>query len=393
MKIPRFKPVFFERRTYAWGITIPPYLSPSGRVTRRFFLTLREAKEFGAHMRRRYDDHEHDSTYLSRDRLGEAAKAYDLIAGVSKDTGKTYTLAGIVEDWARRERQAARSVSLDTLFDEYIAARESSSTDIYRSRLRWCQQRLSPLGWRMVSQITSGDLDTALKRECASTRNNFLTYVRAMFNYGLKKGYLLRNPVDQIEFSVRKRREVEIYTPDEVQRLLDDALEQEPGLLPYRVLTLYCGIRPNGEATRVEWDDIKWEDRVVKLSAAITKKGRSRFPRLSDNAIAWLEEYRRRGGVTEGLIAPYTRNQLEVRHRANLERCGVKGIKNGARHSYCSYHLAQYNDINGLTLQSSHANTDMLWRHCYQAATKEDAARYWSIVPKAAVSNVVAMSA
>jgi hypothetical protein len=57
----------------------------------------------------------------------------------------------------------------------------------------------------------------------------------------------------------------------------------------------------------VGWDDIKWEDRVVKLWAGITKKGRTRFPKLRDNAMAWLEAYRQRGGVTEGLIAPYTR--------------------------------------------------------------------------------------
>ena len=61
------------------------------RPERRFFLTLREAKEFAAHMRRRYDDHARDSTYLSRDGLGEAAKAYDLIREISEITGKPYT--------------------------------------------------------------------------------------------------------------------------------------------------------------------------------------------------------------------------------------------------------------------------------------------------------------
>jgi hypothetical protein len=50
-------------------------------------------------MRRQYDDHEYDSTYLNRDRLREAAKAYDLIAEVSKETNKSYTLAGILEVW------------------------------------------------------------------------------------------------------------------------------------------------------------------------------------------------------------------------------------------------------------------------------------------------------
>jgi hypothetical protein len=49
-----------------------------------------------------------------------------------------------------------------------------------------------------------------------------------------------------------------------------------------------------------------------------------------------------------------------------------------------------HQDINALTLQSGHASTDILWRHYYQAATREDAQKYWSIVPKATPSNIVA---
>jgi len=78
-------------------------------------------------MRRRYDNHVHDSTYLSRDKLSDAAKADDLIAEVSGDTGKQYTVLAIVEDWASKERQRVKSVTLNTLFDQFIAARSSRS--------------------------------------------------------------------------------------------------------------------------------------------------------------------------------------------------------------------------------------------------------------------------
>lgn len=345
-------------------------------------------------MRRQYEDHEHDATYLSRDRLKEAAHAYDLIAEVSRETGSsTYTLAGIVRGWAVRERQAAKSVSLDKLFDEYLAARSGSTTELYRSRLGWCKQHMSGLGWHMVSNITPADLESVLKNKCPSTRNSFLSYLRAMFNWGVKRSYLKENPVEKIEFASIKRSEVQIYTPDEVQKLLDDALENDLGLLPYLVLTLFSGVRPHGEVTRVEWVDIKWQDRVVKLSAGITKKGRARFPKLSDNAVEWLEAYRQCGGEMTGPIVKYSRKQLQARRRANLKRSGVKAIQNGSRHSYCSYHLAEFNDINGLVLQSGHANTQTLWNHYYQSALKEDAARYWSVTPKTVASNVLAFTA
>jgi hypothetical protein len=139
MKLPRFKPLYCNGRAHAWAVGIPPYLSPTGKTQRRFFLTLARAKAFGDHMRRRWEDHEHDSTYLTRDKLAEASRAYRLIedlsaeltppiGGVKSDMSESrYTLLSIVQDWASRERAASISVTLESLIDQYIAARSGAS--------------------------------------------------------------------------------------------------------------------------------------------------------------------------------------------------------------------------------------------------------------------------
>jgi integrase len=180
-----------------------------------------------------------------------------------------------------------------------------------------------------------------------------------------------------------KRGEVQIWTPDEVQRLLDDCMEHDLELLPYRVLTIYCGIRPCGEISREDWSDINWIDGEVKLRAGITKKGRPRHPRISANAMQWLEAYRQMGGCVEGKIMPWTQGVLDAKTRANCKRSGVKNIKNGGRHSYCSYSLAIGIKLDDLMLQSGHRDTRTVWSHYYQAATKAEAERFWSILPKA----------
>jgi hypothetical protein len=134
MKLPRFKPIYCNGRTRQWAITVPPYLSPTGRTHRRYFLTLREAKAFGDHMRRQYDDHDYDSTYLHRDRLAEAAKAYKLIEDLtailpdSDSMPRTYTLLDIVQEWCNRQRLASKSVTLEALIDEHIAARKGAAS-------------------------------------------------------------------------------------------------------------------------------------------------------------------------------------------------------------------------------------------------------------------------
>jgi hypothetical protein len=73
---------------------------------------------------------------------------------------------------------------------------------------------------------------------------------------------------------------------------------------------------------------------------------------------------------------------LDPKCKSNYRRTGVKSIKNGARHSYCSYHLAYYNDIDGLTLQSGPQDTQTLWDHYYTAAAKADAASFWEVRPR-----------
>jgi hypothetical protein len=126
-------------------------------------LTLREAKAFGDHCRRQYDDHQFDSTYLHRDQLAEAAKAYKLIEDLRGETGRTsYTLLGIVEDFVRRDRLASKSVTLECLIDEYIASR-SGATVKYVQDIRCLKSRLPGLCVRVVSLISSGDIESAVR--------------------------------------------------------------------------------------------------------------------------------------------------------------------------------------------------------------------------------------
>jgi hypothetical protein len=76
-----------------------------------------------------------------------------------------------------------------------------------------------------------------------------------MFNWGLKKGFLTENPVARIEFASVKRDEMEIWRVDDVQKLLEDCLADDLELLPYRVLTIFCGTRPRDEMSRLTCND------------------------------------------------------------------------------------------------------------------------------------------
>jgi integrase len=175
--------------------------------------------------------------------------------------------------------------------------------------------------------ITVKELEAQLMGEKDTVRNAFQRYLRAIFNWGLKRDYCQVNPALKLEFAEVLRGETEIFEPETVQDILTDALENDLAFLPFRVLGFFCGIRPDGELLRVEWEDLHWQDKVFKLRAEITKKKRTRFVDVSQNALAWLEEYRHRGGTITGKIVPFTKHELRNRHRANWAR--VVGVSKG----------------------------------------------------------------
>ena len=191
-----------------------------------------------------------------------------------------------------------------------------------------------------------------------------MRHLRAFFNYGIKRGHLTENPITRLDFVESSPKEVEVISPEGVAKMLETALANDLGLLPYLVLGFFCGIRPVGELTLLQWSDVDSQNRSVTIRSAISKTKRRRFPELSENAVAWLEAYRERGGVCEEPIVICDERALYTRRQQNQEAAGITHWPNSAmRHSYCSYWLAMHKDINKLVLQSDHTSVDTMWRH------------------------------
>ena len=56
--------------------------------------------------------------------------------------------------------------------------------------------------------------------------------------------------------------------------------------------------------------------------------------------------------------------------------------KNCLRHSFVTYHVALYRDAGKTALLVSHRNQDILFRHYLGIANRNDAERYFNIVPR-----------
>ena len=88
-----------------------------------------------------------------------------------------------MQDFAERERLACKSVTLEVLIDEYVAARPSAAS-AYLTTIKGLKARLPELTYRVVSGLTAGDLDPWLRGLPPSMRNASLRYLKAILNYG-----------------------------------------------------------------------------------------------------------------------------------------------------------------------------------------------------------------
>jgi integrase len=367
-----------------WCLNVPAELSPTGKRHRLFFDTEREAKAETEKLKARRDNFGVSLAAMTPARITEAGEAYKLLEPLGVG------LLDAVREYVETHRQRNASITLRELFDMFLEAKGKRSGK-YLTQLRWARDRMGPLHTKLVADITVRDLDAVLNGERPTVKNAFMRYLRALFNFGLKRDYLPTNPIAKLDFEEVIRTETQIFAPDTVAALLNDCLQNDLELLPFRVLGFFCGVRPDGELQRVEWSDLDWADRILKLRAEITKKKRQRFVEVSPNTFAWLEAYRQRGGSIAGRIVPFTPAELRQRHRANWVRVvgadengkpRQRWIQQGMRHSYCSYWLVEHdNDVDTLVVQSGHESKEVMWASYYRATMKAKGKAFWSIMP------------
>jgi integrase len=213
-----------------------------------------------------------------------------------------------------------------------------------------------------------------------------------MFNHGIKRGYLLDNPILKLDFAHRVRREVQTIPSAIVAKMLNHAIEYDLQLVPFLVLGFFAGIRPDGELQKLEWSDVIFEEKTIVIRPEVSKTNRRRFPKLSANAESWLEAYKLRGGVMEGKMVPFTPNILRTKRRANWSAAAGKKAKwfqQGMRHTFCSNWLALHKDVNELVLQSGHDSVDTMWRNYHKGVTEKEAKKFWAILPPEGTENVI----
>jgi integrase len=310
------------------------------------------------------------------------------------------TLEQVVQHWERTHRPTARK-SIGEAVAECLAAKTAAGR-----RKRSTQQ----LGYALASLVVSvgaespcGDVTPAMIQTWLDnpkwgmrTRKGRLIDAHTFFAYAIRQGWAAQDPTGKVEPITLDAGPIEILTIEQVRRLLEATRKHRPEFLPFVVLGVFCGIRPD-EIKQLMWHEVNLETGYVEIPAHVAKRVRGgsrrrRLIKIQPNALAWLKL----GGELPpvGWQDRWDVVRAEAGFSVKIKRGGkrkpTKGEpwpRGGMRHSFCTYCLPVFGERDE-SRWAGHS-PDEAQAHYDGKATKETAEQFWAILPAPAhVPNV-----
>ena len=127
------------------------------------------------------------------------------------------------------------------------------------------------------------------------SKNGIRRNIVTMFGFAKRQGYLhpdRKTAAEQSETFKEQETEIQIFTPEEMERLL---LTAHARILPLVAIGAFAGIR-SAEIQRLDWEDIKWDRGHIEIAGKKAKTAARRLVPLTDNLKAWLAPWREATG-------------------------------------------------------------------------------------------------
>ncbi|HTV40987.1 MAG TPA: site-specific integrase [Candidatus Sulfotelmatobacter sp.] len=307
------------------------------------------------------------------------------------------------KDFARRNPVTREPRTVRQVADELVELKKKRGASArYVEQMEWTLDKFAEAFARNVDAITTIEIQSWLDGMSFSPRTikNFRDAANTLFNFAEARGYIARgdNPVAATEKAgARNGNPIEIYTPEELQRLFAAA---PPYFKPILALQAFAGLR-SVEITRLDWQDVKLERGHIELGAHKTKTATRRLVPILPNLAAWLADYaKQKGKVWTRASGRFYKVQMaitaatEVKADPKKKIAAVPPVKrkqNALRHSFISYRVADCNDVPRVALESGNS-PGMIFAHYRELVTPADAKTWFAIAPETP-ANVIAMSA
>jgi integrase len=274
-------------------------------------------------------------------------------------------------------RPEADNVTVSELLSEFLRAKARQD----RSDRYLRQMRVSLLSFAKgrknirADNVTIEEVETWVHGQgwAARTKDGYLTDVRTMYNWGMRRNLVARNPALAVELPEYRGLEPGIFSPDQVRTILEFARGYDLNVCRALAIQFFAGLR-SSEVVMLEEPEIRLEEKLIEVRAEKAKTRRRRLVAIQPNLRAWIEL----GGK---LPLHAACDRWHKFHRALEKEKQISWVKNGPRHSFVSYHVAQFGSAAKTALEAGHTE-QMTFAHYRALVTPSSAAEYWGIVPK-----------
>ncbi|HAB17278.1 MAG TPA: site-specific integrase [Verrucomicrobiota bacterium] len=271
------------------------------------------------------------------------------------------------------------------LVSAFVASKESATrhgapaSERYLRDIRSRLKRFKDVFQMEVHTVTGSQIEDWAAEWSGRNRFNSLRLVRTLLKWAQKRGHLPPGPLptDQLDIAHRDTDAPEIFTPDELRKLLDAA---RPDLVPCLALGAFAGLR-SAEIERLDWSEINFERGHVEITAAKAKTASRRLVPMLPALKIWLEPHRK----LKGPVCPVASlaRPLSVLTRTS----GVKWRVNGLRHSFVSYRVAALQDAARVSLEAGNSPA-MIFAHYRELVTPEAAVAWFNVLPRSTSTKI-----
>lgn len=276
-----------------------------------------------------------------------------------------------------------KTVSFEKAVEEALEARKHRRARTlcdFRYVTRRLMKRCPGLAQRRIRSITAEEctkyIDTAFNTPCQKRKARLM--LSGVFSTAVKRGWSAENPVARVEVPPVTEQRISILTPEEAEKLLETARSYRNGIcLPAVGLMLYAGIRPQ-EVARLRWADVDLPGKRVLIQPQHSKTGGARPVTIHPRLLVLLKEAADVAPQSPLCPPQWQRHWSELRRCAGWNRLSHPWQQDTCRHTFASYHAAQFRNLHELQLEMGHRSTDLLRTRYLNLPSLRQARQYWA---------------
>jgi len=299
--------------------------------------------------------------------------------------GNGSLLAAAARFYLERHPNTLPQITLPEAAVEMIELRrKADASDAYLADLRCRSGRFINAFAGHPASVTTADCQRYLDglEGASGTRNVHRQILWRLFAHCESRGYIPRgtNPVAGTQTFSRKRAEaIEIWTPQEMRKLLSVA---DRDFLPTLAIGAFAGLRTS-EILALDWRDVRLKDRVIKVVHRKARCAGTRLAPIPENLSAWLTPLAKKTGPVwpRGVEWKERDRTMTAAQNATAEAAGLLPWRhNGLRHAFCSYRVAATQDVPRTALEAGNS-VGTIFAHYRALATEAEGKAWFAIMP------------